>query len=399
MLPIATLLLARVVCFGAGLAQEPAPPPAAQSAADELAEQQELAIKLLNSVRGKAPKDFAALLEPEALVERAVAGLILDSAYQRGWRRGSVAGMRLAWAREFPNVSDESKVSLAFLRVRGSPKDRSLLFRMRSATGDDFTYLEFWTGRGKDGRLHVIDWVDHLRGQPKSQRVRVGLLTSESDLKRPDKERAKGLDRAYVDHSELVRKLTGSIGKEGWAEALGSLEQLPIELRRETSIQLVELRLAAWTGDVERMRACYDDLLVRHPESFTADIWAFAHDLWGEDEERVLASLHRLRDCTGGDSQLDYLECEILLERRDLANAKVFADRARASEPDWIKPRWVHVALGLLQRDHAAVLAALIDMDGHFELAWEDFTTQEAYKEFVASPQHAEWLRHLAQAK
>jgi hypothetical protein len=396
---LATLLLVLAPIPCAEAFQDPVRSPALQAEPDEIAEHEELAVRLLNAVNGKDAKVFADLLDPEALVERAVAGLGLDSAFQKGWRWGATNGLRIAWAGDLPKLSDESKLALAFVRVRGTPKARSLLFRLRMTPGSRFDYLELWTGRAADGRLRVVDWVTHVDGARKSEQIRFGLLTSTWELKRPDPEHLAGVDREYFDHSELVRRLTAPVRKEAWQETLGLFETLPPELRREPVLLLTEMRIAAWLGDAARVLACYDGLTAHHPDYLTADLWAFAHDLWGEDEERALASLHRLRDCIGGDSQLDYLECEWLMKRGELPAAKTFADKARASEPDWLPPYWADVSIGLLRHDSAAVLKALIELDEHFTVEWKDCSEQDDYKEFVASPQYAEWLRHIAGKK
>jgi len=393
---LATLVfaLASRPCHAAG--QEPARPPAAPAESDELAENEQLGVQLLNALRAKDAKLFAGLFDPDALVERAVAGLGLDSSFQKGWRRGAPAGLRVTWAASFSQLSDESKCSLAFVRVRGAPNARSLLFRQRARQGERFDYLEFWTRKGADGRLYVVDWVSHVDGQRRSDLLRLDLLTSTSELKRPDPEHLAGLDRLYLDHAELVRRLTASVKKSAWQETLDAFEQLPKDLRHEPSLQLAELRLAAWLGDVQRIRTCYEGLTAGRPEYLTADLWAFTHDLWGKDEARVLASLRRLQAAIGGDSQLDYIESNLLLGRGELEAANAPALRARASEPDWLDPYWMIVSIALQRHDAEAVLQGLLEIDAHFTLEWTDLGAQEVYKEFVASPQGAKWRQHLA---
>jgi hypothetical protein len=54
------------------------------------------------------------------------------------------------------------------------------------------------------------------------------------------------------------------------------------------------------------------------------------------------------------------------------------------------------VGIALQQHDNAATLQALLALDAHFKVEWTDFSKNQAYKEFVLSPENAEWLRHLS---
>jgi len=371
--------------------------PAPQSAADEeFAAHELLAVQMLDAVHGKDPKRFAELLDSEGLVDRAIAGLRLDSAYQKGYRSGSTWGIKAAWTGDLQDLADETKWSLAFVRVRGTPGARSLLFRMRKPSSSWFAYVECWTAPGADGRWRFVDWVSHVNGERKCERIRRELLTSTVARKRPDPGHLSGVDREYYDHAGLVRQLLGSVPREKWPETLAQFEGLPAGLRQDASLQLAELRFASWLGDAERVRACYERFVALHPENPTADLWAFAHDLWGADKERVLASVRRLRTLLGGDSHLDYIESDLLVSRGELESARDLALRARSSEPDWLDPYWLVVSIALKRHNQEDVLQALLELDGHFEVEWHDLSEQEAYKEFVASPLHAEWLKHLA---
>jgi len=379
--------------------QDPPPPAVAPAEADELAANEQLAAQLLSAVRGKNYPALAEMLNARELLDRASEGLGLDPAFQKDWHKDAGLAIKIKWTGDLKDLAEDSNWSIGIVGVRGTSAARTLLFRLRRASSSLFAYLECWTARGKDQHWKIVDWIAHSEGESQTHRVRRELLTAVPDSKRPDPASLAGLDRAYFDHAELVRRLLGTVPKAQWAETLPLFDSLPADLHGEACLQLAELRLASWLGDVEHVRACYDRFVARHAEQPAADLWAFLYDLWGKNDERVLGSVRRLRTLLGGDSQLDVIESNVLVKRGELAAAIKLAERARASEPDWIQPYWGCVSIALKQHDYPAVLQALLALDAHFKIEWPDFSKNEGYKEFIASPQHAEWLRHLSEKK
>lgn len=396
MLPLALLLLATAPAHSGALPAPSFPDQAASPAAADLAQAQALAQSLLDSVRTKDAPLHDSLLDAEALVDRAIAGLGLAPDFLKGWRPDALFGLRTAWSSDLATLSDPSKFEFAFVRVRGTERERSLLYRLRMHPGERFEYLEFRTGRGADGKLRVVDWIPLSTGELRSAKIRFGLLTSTQEDKRPDPAHLAGIDREYYDHSGLVRRLTGPLRKSEWQETLGLFETLPLELQREPKLLLAELRIASWLDDRARVQSCYEELTGRDPELVAVDLLAFMHGLWGKDEERALLSVRRLQAILGGDSELDWVEGDLLLRRGELDAAATLAERAQKAEPGWQPPWRLKLSIALARRDPAAVLAALIELDSRFQVEWKDFAADPEYKDFVASPQHAEWLKHLA---
>jgi hypothetical protein len=78
------------------------------------------------------------------------------------------------------------------------------------------------------------------------------------------------------------------------------------------------------------------------------------------------------------------------------AEAREAIEKSLAEESERLKSHWTLVTVCLRLRDHAAVLTELESMDKRFELKWSDLRESEAYKDFVASPQHEQWLAYLA---
>ena len=147
------------------------------------------------------------------------------------------------------------------------------------------------------------------------------------------------------------------------------------------------------------MGAALADLQRYFPDDPVNDIFAIDYHVLRKQWRRAAEAVRRLRTAVDGDPYLDMLEANVLRQGGELDAARKVIALALEREPTRLESHWVYLRICRDQRDYDALLAGMKHMDSAFTIEWDDLRRSEGYEDFVASPQHAEWLRHLAEKK
>jgi len=396
------MLLLSLLLSLAPTAQDPvpasAPAPAAQDEAakpaDELAPYNELAVALQEAIEAGEGKALASCVDLDALMTKATSGVEVDA----GFRKGFESGVKSTLLKSFGDslqAALEQGGELRLLRVRTYDKQHRLLFRLLIPEGG-VDYIEFSTKKSRSGRLRIDDWYQYATGEWVSETLHHLYLPFAMQQQRGLVDRLLGKDQLLVKHWEKVSQLIACVQQADLERGLEVYAELPEELRHDKFILLQRLRLLVSNTEHADYMRVLEDLRRYCPGDPSNELHAIDFHYLRKDWARAAEAVRRLREAVGGDAYLDYLESTVLIMAEDWPAARKAVEKAIEIEPGYLDAHWTLVTIGLKQKDHAAVLAALKRIDEHFEVEWNDLSGAEEYKDFVAAPQGAEWKSYLA---
>ncbi len=374
----------------------PVPSPAAdaKSAPDVAPDPfQTLAAGLQLAVEGGEQADFDACFDLDAVFARVGAGVDADPEFARGFFQG-VRTTLLPSLFEMLRGALEGGGSLHLLRVRKQGDARAILFRLL-LEGGGVEYFEFAAATRADGKTLVGDWTSYSTGEPISETIHRLYLPLALKQKRGLLERLLGRDQLLAKHWGEVEALLNSAREHKSTEGLALWAALPAELQRDKFLLLLRLRLTQPLPDPAEYRKTLEDFRRFHPGDPATELQSIDYHFMRQEWKQAVEAVQRLRQSVEGDPYLDTMESTLHLQSGELESARRAVEHA-AEEPDPQPARWMLVTVCLKQKDHAGVLGALLELDGRFPVQWNDLSRSAEYKDFVASPQHAEWLRHLA---
>jgi len=377
--------------------QRPSPSAPAVPAPLELARCEEFAKALQAALEEGDLAGLGACIDVTALLEKATSGIEGDPEYRKGFMKGLRETLLPTILRQIHDGLEQGG-SLRLLRVRTREGQQRPLFRFLQP-GASLEYFEFDLREGADGRVRAVDWHQFGTGEWLSESVHHLYLPLALQNQRGLIDRLFGRDELLARHWKQVMRLVDCVRDSKLEEGLEVYRGLPAEVRHDKLVLLQRMRLAALHSDQEDYLQVLADLRRYCPgdpvNEMTAVDYYRLREQWTQSAEAV----RRLREVIEGDPYLDCLEASVLIKAKDLPGARVAIERSVAGEPERLDSHWVLVSVCLKQKDHAGVLGALKHIDELFEVDWNDFTTVDEYKEFAASPLHANWLAHLAAKK
>lgn len=381
----------------APVAGAPAGPNAPNREDAALAPYRKLAETLQSALEEGELEELRPCIDLEALLLQATTGIDPDSKFARGFRDGA-SGTILPSLIEAVHGQIEAGGSLHFLRLRRHGAERGLLFRLLLSTGA-VEYLEFLARSDEAGHARVHDWISFAAGERVSESIHRMFLPLALQQQRGLFDRLLGRDQLVAKHWSEIDQLLTAVREQRAADGLALYASLPEELRHEKFLLLLRLRLAQPLEDTREYQRTLEDFRRYYPDDPATELQSVDYFYMRQEWKRAAEGVRRLRQSVEGDAYLDHLEATLHLQDGAFVRARECAERAVASEPDLIVVHWGLVTVCLRQKDNARVLAALKDIDARFEVQWNDLTQSEEYKEFAASPEHAQWLRYLAAKK
>ncbi len=393
------LLLLALPLALAGSAQDPKPAPAPPSApkAFDPARCEAFAAALQSALESGKLGDLRACIDDAALLEKSTAGIECDPDY----RKGFISGARETLLTNFLESIHgplEHEGSLRLLRIRVHEGQPRPLFRFLQP-GGGVEYLEFELRDGADGKLRAVDWHGFASGEWVSETLHHVYLPLALQNQRGLLDRLLGHDEQLARHWKEIARLVDCAGSAKLDEGLEVYAGLPEELRHDKFVLLQRLRLLSAHPEHEDYLRVLADLRRYCPGDPANELHAIDYYYLRKKWKQSAAAVRRLRELIEGDPYLDCLEASVLLLVPDLVAARAAIERSVAGEPERLQSHWVLVSVCLKQQDHPAVLAALERIDENFEVEWNDLSEVAEYKDFAASPQHAEWLAYRAARK
>jgi hypothetical protein len=314
------------------------------------------------------------------------------------FRKGFVSGARKNLVPTFLGSVHEPLAhggELKLLRVREREGELRPLLRIIVPSGA-FSYIEFKLCDGAGGEPKVCDWISTAAGEWTSELMRHAYLPLAEKAQHGILERLLGRDQLLARHWPEVEELVACVRKKDFEGGLAVCKRMPEELRHDKFVLLQRLLLVGGHSDDPEYLQVLGDLRQFHPDDASSNLHAIDFHYLRKEFQLAREAVGRLRDSIDGDPYLDYFEAGILLAMHKDAEARAAIEKSLAGEPERLKSHWTLVTVCLQLHDHAAVLEELERMDKRFQLKWSDLGKSEAYKDFVASPEHEQWLAYLA---
>lgn len=387
---LGALVLVCAPAVAAVQSAETPPPPAAESPD---APWLEWTSSLLVALEEQDAAAFDALVDADAILDRAAQGIADKNGFVSGFKQGArttMTGGQGLFANLIAALEADGHVD--FLRLRGKPDARTALFRIVS-TDTGINYLEFELSKTGTAPARAIDFYSAASGEQQSTTLRRWLLPLAADKDKGFLERLVGTEAALVKHWTKVERVTKA-AQSGDVELFAKrVAALPEELRRDKLILLMRIRVfpfedARYLEAIGELRKHYADDPCTRLHSID---WYIARG----EIDTVVKEVRHMSEWAGGDPYLPFLLSGILVEAKRYDAARTSAREAITVGLGWIEPYWILVTVSLRQERFEETLAVLREIDEAFTVEWADFATVDEYKGFVESPQHAEWLAYL----
>lgn len=349
------------------------------------------ATALVAAVTAGEQDEFVELVDVDAITRAATQGVDVPKLFAEGYAVGAREGMlsENGFYARMRRAAAEGHFD--FLRIRSSAGGPTALMRIVDAKGT-FDYFEFDLVRTEDG-VRATDIYVFGAGERMSETMRRWFVQHAMSQNRGLVDRLLGRDQALAKHWKTVRRILEGGQQEKPDDVEKAYDELPEELQRDKTVLL--LLLSAYPGDDQRYRAALDALLVHFPDDPCAQLHRIDACWLAGEHEGAIEALEELDDLVDGDPYLDHLTATLLASIESWERATKHARAAIDDGLGWIDPYWTLVTCAIGESEHRRVLEVLIEIDMTFQVEWADFTTQEAYAEFVESNEHAAWLEYL----
>lgn len=344
-----------------------------------------LAAEVAEAIEGDKPQIADERWDLEQFGDRTLAGLKLEP----GERRDFIAGMSSTFKWGTMNAKQLGDGgSYRLVRTSRQEGRPHALYRMVNSEGAlNYHHLSF-TSDGPDAK--AIDAYIHTSGELLSETMRV--MIAPTFAKQKGTSLAKVLGLPDDDHLTGFVKLHQLMEQGDHRGALAAYAALPKATRALKGILLQRLRAAQQVGDRE-YRLALKELAAAFPKDPATSFMLIDAHFMDKELEPGLACIDRLEQALGGDPYLDTQRAALLMETGHLPEARLKAEAAVRNEPAVKYCWWTLVTVTLRQRDHRRTADLLTEMKERFALTFGDLAEIPDYKQFVASPEYAAWLK------
>jgi tetratricopeptide (TPR) repeat protein len=334
---------------------------------------------------------FNALIDWDATLETAMAGIEAPEAS----RRGFIQGVKSSMKQEQGIVSQiiatiKGGGSYKLLHIRARDKRKTALFRLAMPDGDGVNYHEFVLSRRRDGKVRAVDAYIFISGELMSQAMRRMYLPAAAEGSHGLFDRLLGTEKVFMKNLPRFQRMTAEVRAGRPAEALEIFRQLPPELQKNKNILMVRLQAAQAVGDEDYSRAL-EDLRAAHPDDACIDMISIDYYLLKKDYPRAFACLDRLDKAVGGDPYVNVMRAGIHTDEKQYGLAKQDARKAIEEDPTIQDAFWTLVTISLEERNFADTVTLLDQLEGRFHIPFGDITALPVFAEFVRSPEYRAW--------
>ncbi len=284
-----------------------------------------------------------------------------------------------------------SNATISFVRVLRDPEEGvRLVFRVMNGSG--MNYLEFLVAEGDNGEPALADMYAASSGENLSRTLRRMYVGSGNGMiARLMNKAGKDVVDRTLEASEKMKELTAQGKNE---EALTYFEELPKNIRRQKSLQLVRIVIASQTGDEARYAEAIREMLDFYPNDPGMDLIQADYYMIRKEYDSVLAAYDRL-DGRVGDPYLDYQRACVWLEKGDTAQAARLAEKVMAWDSTLVEPHYVMIAIAAREKDPTVMAATLerMQQSGTAAIDFEAIEASKEYEDFVLSKEYGELKR------
>lgn len=333
----------------------------------------------------------AALIDVDAIVDRAVDGISVPKDFTTGLRKGFKPAID-KFAGELSETV-EGGGSFTLLRMRAREGKELSLFRLLSAEGG-LNYIEVeW--RSRDGLVRGVDIEPAMSGEPMSASLRRGAAGFAAKNKLID--RLSGKQKAHLQGINASARFVASAQSGNSEEAMSLYRALPAEQQRE-KLNLVNRMIVAQAISEDEYLKAMEDMIRHHPQD-PATLLASV-DLWFLKKEfgKVRGIVEKLDARVGGDPYLEVIRANTLIAEEKFEEAKKVLQRGVAKEPTLTDAWFVLVDLSINQNTHAETARLLDAATKSAGVEWSGIPDAEHFAGFRASKEGKAWLSRLPKA-
>lgn len=389
-LPVLALLLLSCASDPFNQADELPPPPEVTISDEKLAEFGRAIATGFGEGEGDLVDD---LFDPALFFSRMMWPMQPDAATQaefvrefEGGKGGADGWLGVRLAKQFASSS-----TISFVRVLRDPEEGvRLVFRVMSGSG--MNYLEFLVADADNGEPALADIYSASSGENLSRTLRRMYIGSGNGMiARLMNKAGKNVADRTLEASEKMKELMEQGKNE---EALTYFEELPENIRRQKSLQLVRIGIASKTGDNERYASAIREMLDFYPNDPGMDLIQADYYMIRTEYDSVLAAYDRLYRRVG-DPYLDYQRASVWLEKGDMEQAARLAEKVIAWDATLVEPHYVMIAIAIRKKDPEVMAAALerMQQSGTGVIDFEGIEALEEYPEFALSKEYKELKR------
>jgi hypothetical protein len=356
-------------------------------------ESTQFATALTKAVQQKDAAALATLMDWDALVDTATAGLNV-----RGEVKRRLVG-RLKGDAKQPGILTQQVLELAnrgasytFLRRHTVGNRARLLFRLLLPDGSGLDYHDVVIDRSTDGPIRGSDIHDFARGELISQTARRSYIVYLAQLSEAAEARLHGVEKEYLANVAKVEWMNKLVRDGGYRQVITLYNQLPPSLQKDKNVLLTRLQ-AAQNLSPEDFSEAVGDFRAFQGRDPCIDLFSIQYYLQKKDYAKALEMVDRVEKAVEGDPYLHVLRSNIHLEAGEAVSARKAAERAVLEEPTLQEAYWALVAVSLYEKKFDETLHLLQEIDGKFATKFPDFDALEIYAEFIKSPQYREWVK------
>ena len=256
------------------------------------------------------------------------------------------------------------------------------------------SYHDWVIGKDAQGRARVIDFYNYLSGQMFSEVIAGLALPAIAESTRTSLERliTGGSHDADPAAYAAVSKAFNA-GKP--AEAMARWQELSEAQRTSRTGMFLRMRCSQALGDAPYQQAI-EAITSAFPDDASLALIEIDGFLLRKEWDRSLASIDLVDRSVGGDPYLDCTRAGVLRLAGRLDQAKAAIARYLAAEPGVQQAWWTAVDIALATKDHVETVRLLLELERRFRITFKDLATNQAYADFVASPEYARWRERPA---
>jgi hypothetical protein len=330
----------------------------------------------------------AALIDPDAIIDRGIEGLVLPKEFVTGMRKGFSGAIGKFTGELAQNVAAGGSFTL--LRGRAREGKELSLYRLISSEGG-LNYIELeW--RSKDGLVRGIDVEPANSGEPMSASIRragAGVAAKNNLL-----DRLSGKQKAHLQGITATARFVETVGAGKLEEAKTLYRSLSPEQQKD-KLTLVHWMVVGQAGTEDEYLKAMETMIRHHPQDpatllASVDFWFIKKDF-----AKVRATVDKLNARVGGDPYLEVLRANSLVAEEKFAEAQKVLQGAVSREPSLEAAWYLQVDLAVAQKAHAETARILDASAKALGIDWSGIRESEDFAAFRDSKEGKAWLARL----
>jgi hypothetical protein len=345
--------------------------------------------RLITALNERDAAAFEAIVDIDALAERAMRELELSEEERAGVARG----MRQAGGRLAGNVlalvrHNNSRILHLRSQKREGQSSSLLRFDHFDAVGDsagtDYVEYDF----GADGR--VVDWYSHGQGERLSDamgRLLALMMPREGLLAR-----IFGISEVDKDLALVFRRMGEQQRAADYAGAYATLGEVQGALRETRLWAVMRVTMATNAGD-ELRRESLKYLFDHFGEASDLQFLLIDYHFENGDFGAVVSALESFEQAVVEDEVTTQLKCIAASHGQQWPQAQGFCERSLQIEPSLKNTWWLLIDIGRQTDDVDLVLTTLAGYERQFEVQFDPdlLVEDEAYAWLKSKPEFKKW--------